>query len=81
MNPDEVKSKDNNASGIPPFDQLYVPEMWVVRKDDIYSAIMAIENAIGYMTLVETQVPRWRERTAIDIIQMKKALEALQKMP
>jgi len=59
----------------------FQPEKWTVPKDAIYSAIQAIESAIGYMGEVKTDVPNWARQVEIDKRQMENALGALRKLP
>ena len=55
----------------------YSREMWSVPKDVIYSAITALESALGYMPQIKSDVPQWQKTTDLDIRRMQQALKSL----
>lgn len=73
-----------NGSGF----QEYQPELWTVRKDDIYAAIHAVQNGLEYarecLTTHEANLGRttlknklWAERMEQDIRHMERLLANL----
>lgn len=72
--------------------QEYVPEIWAVKKDDIYSAIDAIQNGLEYARELLAKHEKELGRTTLsnrrlaemmekDIQQMEKTLEDLRECP
>ena len=68
--------------------QEYQPELWTVKKDDIYAAIHAVQNGLEYarecLTTHESNLGRttlknklWAERMEDDIRQMERLLANL----
>ena len=58
----------------------YQQEMSTVPKDAIHAAITAIENALGYMPQINTDVPRWKQTVEKDIVQMQRAITELRRL-
>jgi hypothetical protein len=72
--------------------QGYQPELWTVKKDDIYAAIHAVQNGLEYarecLSTHETNLGRttlknktWAERMEGDIRHMERTLAALRLCP
>lgn len=72
--------------------QEYQPEIWAVKKDDIYAAIHAVQNGLEYarecLTMHDTNLGRttyknksWAEQMEEDIQHMERTLAALRLCP
>lgn len=72
--------------------QEYQPEMWTVKKDDIYAAITAVESGIEYAQMCLSEHDKslgrttlknktWAEQMESDLRQMANAHKSLRLMP
>lgn len=92
--PTEAKTAQPQALSVAPCSgfQTYQPEIWHVKKDDIYAAIHAVGNGLDYarecLIAHDTNLGRttlknrtWAERMEEDIRQMESTLNALRLCP